>query len=74
MWKEVLLVFHETDLGKFIGSDIIDRAIIQSVCAFSQWSNYLIADFYMIDSFSLHTCKLQSNYYMYSVCMDSIEL
>ena len=46
----------------FIGSDIFDRAITQSVCAFNQSSNHLIADFSMIDSFSLH--KLHSNYCM----------
>ena len=60
--KEVLLVSHETDLGNFIGSDIFDRAITQSVCAFNQSSNHLIADFSMIDSFSLH--KLHSKYCM----------
>ena len=60
--KEVLLVSHETDLGNFIGSDIFHRAITQSVCAFNQSSNHLIADFSMIDSFSLH--KLHSNYCM----------
>ena len=65
--KEVLLVSHETYLGNFIGSDIFDRAITQSVCAFNQSSNHLIADFSMIDSFSLH--KLHSNYCM-SLCMD----
>ena len=43
--KEVLLVSHETYLGNFIGSDIFDRAITQSVCAFNQSSNHLIADF-----------------------------
>ena len=52
--KEVLLVLHETYLGNFIGSDMFDRAITQSVCAFNQSSNHLIADFSMIDSFSLH--------------------
>ena len=36
--------------------------ITQSVCAFNQSSNHLIADFSMIDSFSLH--KLHSNYCM----------
>ena len=60
--KEVLLVSHETYLGNFIGSDILDRAITQSLCAFNQSSNHLIADFSMIDSFSLH--KLHSNYCM----------
>ena len=60
--KEVLLVSHETYLGNFIGSDIFDRAIPQSVCAFNQSSNHLMADFSMIDSFSLH--KLHSNYCM----------
>ena len=60
--KEVLLVSHETYLGNFIGSDIFDRAITQSVCAFNQSSNHLIADFSMIDSFFLH--KLHSNYCM----------
>ena len=60
--KEVLLVSHETYLGNFIGSDIFDRAITQSVCAFNQSGNHLIADFSMIDSFSLH--KLHSNYCM----------
>ena len=39
-----------------------DRAITQSVCAFNQRSNHLIADSSMIDSFSLH--KLHSNYCM----------
>ena len=34
--KEVLLVSHETYQGNFIGSDIVDRAITQSVCAFNQ--------------------------------------
>ena len=63
LWgKEVLLVSHETYLGNFIGSDIFDRAITQSVCAFNQSSNHFIADFSMIDSFSLH--KLHSNYCM----------
>ena len=57
--KEVLLVSHETYLGKFIGSDIFDRAITQSVCAFNQCSKYLIADYTFIDSFSFH--KLHSN-------------
>ena len=57
--KEVFLVPHETYLGKFIGCDIFDRAITQSVCAFNQWSNHLIADFSIIDSFSFH--KLHSN-------------
>ena len=38
-------VSHETYLGNFIGSDIFDRAIIQSVCAFNQSSNHLIAEF-----------------------------
>ena len=60
--KEVLLVSRETYLGNFIGSDIFDRAITQSVCAFNQSSNHLIADFSMIDSFSWH--KLHSNYCM----------
>ena len=60
--KEVLLVSHETYLGNFIGNDIFHRAITQSVCAFNQSSNHLIADFSMIDSFSLH--KLHSNYCM----------
>ena len=36
--------------------------ITQSICAFNQRSNHLIADFSMIDSFSLH--KLHSNYCM----------
>ena len=58
----MLLVSHETYLGNFIGSDIFDRAITQSVCAFNQSSNHLITDFSMIDSFSLH--KLHSNYCM----------
>ena len=58
--KEVLLVSHETYLGNFIGSDIFDRVITQSVCTFYQ--KLLIADFYMIDRFSLH--KLHSNYCM----------
>ena len=56
--KEVLLVSHETYLANFIGSDIFDRAITQSVCAFNQSNNHLIADFSMIDSF------LHSNYCM----------
>ena len=60
--KEVLLVSRETYLGNFIGSVIIDRAITQSVRAFNQRSNHLIADFSMIDSFSLH--KWHSNYCM----------
>ena len=60
--KELLLVSHETYFGNFIGSDIFDRAITQSVCAFNQSSNHLIADFSMIDSFSLH--KLHYNYYI----------
>ena len=34
--KEVLLVSHETYLGNFIGSDIFDRAITKSVCAFNR--------------------------------------
>ena len=34
--KEVLLVSHEIYLGNFIGSDIFDRTITQSVCAFNQ--------------------------------------
>ena len=38
----VLLVSHETYLGNFIGNDIFDRAITQSVCAFNQSSNHLI--------------------------------
>ena len=58
--KEVLLVSHETYCGNCISSDIFDRAITQSVCAFDQRSNRVIADFSMIDSFSLH--KLHSNY------------
>ena len=56
--KEVLLVSHESYLGNFIGSDIFDRAITQSVCAFNRSSNHLIADFSMIDSFSLVNCIL----------------
>ena len=32
--KEVLLVSRETYLGNIIGSDIFDKAITQSVCAF----------------------------------------
>ena len=60
--KEVLLVSHETYLGNFIGSDIFDRAITQSVCAFNQSSNHLIADFSMIDSFSLHSNYCMSLY------------
>ena len=58
--KKVLLVSHETYLGNCIGTDIFDREIIQSVCAFNQRSNHLITDFSMIDSFSLY--KLNSNY------------
>ena len=69
--KEVLLVPHETYLCNFIGSDIFDRAITQSVCAFSRRSNHLIADFSMIDSFSLH--KLPSNYCM-CLCLYGCEL
>ena len=58
----MLLVSRETYLGNFIGSDISDRAITQSVCAFNQRSNHLIADFSMNDSFSLY--KLHFNYCM----------
>ena len=58
--KELLLVSHETYLGNVIGSDLFDRAITPSVCAFNQRSNHLIADVSMIDSFSGH--KLHSNY------------
>ena len=44
--KEVLLVSHETFLGNYLGSDIFDKAITQSVCAFNQRSDHLIADFF----------------------------
>ena len=60
--KDVLLVSHKTYLGNVIGSDIFDRAIIQTICAFSQRSNHVIAELSMVDSFFLH--KLHSNYCM----------
>ena len=53
--KEVLLVLHETYLGNFIGSDMFDRAITQSVCAFNQSSNHLIADGSNYDSLFART-------------------
>ena len=65
--KAVLLVSHETYLVNFIGRDIFDRAITQSVCAFNQRINHLIADFSMIDSFPLH--KLHSELLYESVWM-----
>ena len=63
--KEVLPVSHKTYLGNFIGSDIFDRAITQSVCAFNQSSNHLIADFSMIRSWE-PCCILTIAW----VCMD----
>ena len=41
---------------------LIGQSLNQYICAFNQSSNHLIADFSMIDSFSLH--KLHSNYCM----------
>ena len=58
---EMLLVSHKTYLGNFNGGDIFDTAITQSLCAFIQRSDLLIAEV-MMDSFSLH--KLHSNYCM----------
>ena len=53
--KEMLLVSHETYLGNFIGSDIFDRAITQSVCAFNQRSNHKLHFNYCM---SLYGCEL----------------
>ena len=44
--SEMLQVSHETYLDNCMGSEIYDRAITRSVCAFNQKSNHLIADLF----------------------------
>jgi len=58
----ISIVSHETYLGNYIGNDISERGITQAMCAFSQKTNHLVADFAMLDSYSL--CKLHSTYCM----------
>ena len=49
--QPVNIVNHETYLGNYIGADIFDRAVTQTVCKFNQRSNHVIADFSMLDFF-----------------------
>ena len=52
--QPVNVVPCETYLGDYIRTNICDRSITQSVCSFSQITNKIIADFLMLDSFSLY--------------------
>ena len=60
--KTVNIVQNETYLGNYIGNDIVDRGITQSACSFLQKTNHIVAEFSMLDSYSL--CKLHSTYCM----------
>ena len=46
-----IIVFKEIYLGNYIRENIYDRAIKQTVCAFSAKSNQIISDFSMLDCF-----------------------
>ena len=65
--EKVIYVNIETYLGVSLNSDIMDRAITQTVCSFYQKSNHVhvIANYSMLDSFSrskLHTSFCMSLY------------
>ncbi len=55
-------VDHEVYLGNHINLDISDRSITRAVNSFNGKSMHIIADFNMIDCFSL--CRLHSTYCM----------
>lgn len=60
--QPVAYVSNETYLGNYIGNDILDRGITQSMCSYSYKTNHVIANFSMLDSFLL--CKLHSTFCM----------
>ncbi len=60
--QTINIVDNETYLGNYIGANIWDRAMTRSVGSFTQKSNHVIAEFSMLDSYSV--CKLHSIYCM----------